>query len=104
MRPPNLLMLSCRWRAPGVDRRSPWRRAEPHSDQRSAQGRLAVLAVHAAGAELTLVPAAAAEGRCVRSMDRADPLPYIAGHVVGADRAARRRMRADLVGTERERL
>src|SRR5437867_982987 len=78
--------------------------AYAHSDMDMALRRLAVLAIHAARAELVVVPAAAARDRLIRSLHRARPLPDVAGHVVGAERAARRGMRADLIGTERQRV
>src|SRR5262245_20182606 len=67
-------------------------------------GQFATLAIHATRVEISIVPAATPRDRCIRGLDRAGPLPDVAGHVVGADRAARGRVRADLVGAERERV
>src|SRR5262245_33236648 len=78
--------------------------AQPHSEQRSADGRFAALAIQAARADLGLVPRAAAEHWSIWSLYRSRPLPHIAGHVIGTHRAARAGMGADLVGAEPERL
>src|SRR5262245_42503924 len=83
---------------------SPRRRANAQPDEHVALRRFAVLAIDAARAEHGVVPATAARDRLVDGLDRARPFPDIAGHVVGAHRAARRGMRADLVGAERERV
>src|SRR5437868_12664131 len=80
------------------------RSTHAYSDKHVTLGRLAELAVHAARAELCVVPAAATRDRRIRGLDRARPLPGVTSHVVSADRATRGWMRANLVGTERERI
>ena len=46
------------------------------------------LSVGAAGTEIAVVPATAPRHRRVDILDRASPLPHVADHVFGADRAA----------------
>src|SRR4051812_21355986 len=80
------------------------RGADADADAGVALGRLGRRAVRGPRREVVLVPASAARDRRARGLHRARPLVHVAGHVVDPDRAARRRMRADLVGAERERL
>src|SRR5688572_8430386 len=78
--------------------------AEAHSHQHVTLGRLAMLSVDAAGTDCRVVPAAAPRDRRIGVLHGPRPLPDIARHIVGAYRAARYRMRADLVGAKRERV
>src|SRR5262249_45512435 len=74
--------------------------AEPHI----ALGSFTWLTVGCTSIERSLVPTPTTRHGSIGCFDRARPLPNVAGHVVDAERAARSGMRADFVGTERERI
>src|ERR1044071_8597350 len=77
--------------------------ANSHAEVDMALGRLPGLAVRAVRVEVRVIPTAAAVDWPFCAFDRPPPPPAVAGNVVDAERAAPRRVRADLVGTERER-
>src|SRR5262249_45596540 len=82
--------------------RSTWCGADAQSSIHIAQGGFAKRAIHGARVDLGVIPAAAARNRRTLGLDRARPLPDVAGDIIGADRALRRRVRANLVEAEPE--
>src|SRR5262245_22500836 len=63
--------------------------AKAQSDEHVTLVGLGGRAVDAAGAERTIIPTATSSDGRSGSLDRARPLPDVAGHVVGPDRATR---------------